>query len=281
GRRGTAVNPSLAVPVSRTGAASWRQPASATSRLTASASRAILGSPAGGNPEDGRFVSRSRRRRRSGPHAQCAPDRALDPVRPRRRAGEPAHGERNYRARFTRCVSSHRRVRGIARGGARAHFLERARGCVGRRAVSGRAPQAPAMTRPSALPCGWRPQINNRDAANQKSSLAIPRQRLSIGTIQFGGAGVSGRVTKSADTDVTSAGEVDERAFRDAMSRFATGVAVATTIDHRGAPVGVTISSMASLSLDPPLVLWNMALRAYSLAAFRRAGVFADRKSVV
>lgn len=86
---------------------------------------------------------------------------------------------------------------------------------------------------------------------------------------------MSGGVTKSADTDVTSAGEVDERAFRDAMSRFATGVAVATTIDHRGAPVGVTISSMASLSLDPPLVLWNMALRAYSLAAFRRAGVFA------
>jgi hypothetical protein len=45
------------------------------------------------------------------------------------------------------------------------------------------------------------------------------------------------------------------RALRDAMGRFATGVTVITTRRADG-PVGITANSFASLSLDPPLVLW-------------------------
>ncbi len=43
--------------------------------------------------------------------------------------------------------------------------------------------------------------------------------------------------------------------YRDAWSRFATGVTVITTIEPGGAVHGMTASSVASVSLDPPLVL--------------------------
>lgn len=44
--------------------------------------------------------------------------------------------------------------------------------------------------------------------------------------------------------------------FREALGRFATGVAVATCAGTGEGPVGVTINSFSSVSLDPPLVLW-------------------------
>ncbi len=43
--------------------------------------------------------------------------------------------------------------------------------------------------------------------------------------------------------------------YRDAWSRFATGVTVITTIEPGGAVHGMTASSVTSVSLDPPLVL--------------------------
>ena len=43
--------------------------------------------------------------------------------------------------------------------------------------------------------------------------------------------------------------------YRDAWSRFATGVTVITTVEPDGAVHGMTASSVTSVSLDPPLVL--------------------------
>ncbi|NQW21155.1 MAG: flavin reductase family protein [Chloroflexi bacterium] len=43
--------------------------------------------------------------------------------------------------------------------------------------------------------------------------------------------------------------------YRDAWSRFATGVTVITTVEPGGAVHGMTASSVTSVSLDPPLVL--------------------------
>jgi flavin reductase (DIM6/NTAB) family NADH-FMN oxidoreductase RutF len=54
------------------------------------------------------------------------------------------------------------------------------------------------------------------------------------------------------------AGHDSGRAFRDALGRFATGVTVITAATPEG-PVGITANSFASLSLDPPLVLWSPA----------------------
>ncbi len=48
---------------------------------------------------------------------------------------------------------------------------------------------------------------------------------------------------------------VDQSAFRAVLGRFATGVTVVTAIDKRGRDVGMTVSALASVSLDPPLVL--------------------------
>ena len=47
---------------------------------------------------------------------------------------------------------------------------------------------------------------------------------------------------------------VDEVAFREAISHFVTGVTVITTL-HDGAPAGMTASAVASVSLDPILLL--------------------------
>ncbi|MEM9394112.1 MAG: flavin reductase family protein [Pseudomonadota bacterium] len=63
--------------------------------------------------------------------------------------------------------------------------------------------------------------------------------------------------------------------LRRSLSCFPTGVAVVTTIGQLGGPVGVTISSFNAVSLDPPLVLWSLALKAASLADFRAADYFA------
>lgn len=68
---------------------------------------------------------------------------------------------------------------------------------------------------------------------------------------------------------------IDPREFRDALGCFATGIAVATARPADGRPVGMTINSFASVSLDPPLVLWSIARTATGFAAFRDAGNFA------
>lgn len=59
------------------------------------------------------------------------------------------------------------------------------------------------------------------------------------------------------DTPFT-ADTIDSRAFRDALGRFATGITV-VTIATRDGPMGFTANSFASVSLDPPLVLWSPA----------------------
>jgi flavin reductase (DIM6/NTAB) family NADH-FMN oxidoreductase RutF len=47
----------------------------------------------------------------------------------------------------------------------------------------------------------------------------------------------------------------DPPLFRQLLGRFATGVTVVTTRDPAGRPIGMTASSVASVSLQPPLVL--------------------------
>jgi flavin reductase (DIM6/NTAB) family NADH-FMN oxidoreductase RutF len=68
---------------------------------------------------------------------------------------------------------------------------------------------------------------------------------------------------------------IDPRALRDALGHFATGVCVITTIGDKDAAVGVTANSFSSVSLDPPLVAWNLSLEAPSLSAFRNHVAFA------
>lgn len=65
-----------------------------------------------------------------------------------------------------------------------------------------------------------------------------------------------------------------ERAFRDALGCFGTGVTVVTTMTDAG-PVGMTANSFASVSLDPPLVLWSPARASKRFGAFEQASNYA------
>jgi flavin reductase (DIM6/NTAB) family NADH-FMN oxidoreductase RutF len=53
----------------------------------------------------------------------------------------------------------------------------------------------------------------------------------------------------------------DARAFRQALGCFPTGVAVVTAAPPEQNPLGITINSFTSVSLDPPLVLWCLDRR--------------------
>jgi 3-hydroxy-9,10-secoandrosta-1,3,5(10)-triene-9,17-dione monooxygenase reductase component len=63
----------------------------------------------------------------------------------------------------------------------------------------------------------------------------------------------------------------DPREFRRALGSFATGVTIITTRAPDGAPLGLTVNSFNSVSLDPPLVLWSLENKALSLPVFQKA----------
>jgi flavin reductase (DIM6/NTAB) family NADH-FMN oxidoreductase RutF len=71
------------------------------------------------------------------------------------------------------------------------------------------------------------------------------------------------------------ADRLDRRDFRRALGQFATGVTVVTARTPDGRKVGVTVNSFASVSLDPPLVLWSLSRQAPSFAEFTHATHFA------
>ncbi len=62
--------------------------------------------------------------------------------------------------------------------------------------------------------------------------------------------------------------------FRRCLGRFATGVTVITCSDSDGTHYGITANSFSSVSLEPPLVLWNIAKVSRSLDAFLEAEHF-------
>lgn len=64
------------------------------------------------------------------------------------------------------------------------------------------------------------------------------------------------------------------RVFRDALGRFATGVTLVTIAGPDG-PMAFTANSFASLSLDPPLVLWSPAKSARRYPFFAAARHYA------
>lgn len=68
---------------------------------------------------------------------------------------------------------------------------------------------------------------------------------------------------------------IDSQELKRVLSCFATGVVVVTTLGPGDSPVGLTVDSFNSVSLDPPLVLWSLSLNAPSLPAFRTHDHFA------
>lgn len=60
-------------------------------------------------------------------------------------------------------------------------------------------------------------------------------------------------------TPQNTSGEDFQRRFRNALGMFATGITVVTTRTPAGEPIGLTVNSFNSVSLDPPLVVWSLA----------------------
>src|ERR1700748_1988306 len=66
---------------------------------------------------------------------------------------------------------------------------------------------------------------------------------------------------------------MDVKAYREALGSFVTGVAVVTAAGP-GTHSGITVNSFASVSLDPPLVLWCMDKRSDRYQAFTKASSY-------
>ncbi|MCG0580124.1 MULTISPECIES: flavin reductase family protein [Burkholderia] len=73
----------------------------------------------------------------------------------------------------------------------------------------------------------------------------------------------------------TGADADEQRRFRAALSMFATGVAVITAPRKEGMPIGITVASFNSVSLDPPLILFSVDRRSLSLGELAGADGYA------
>lgn len=65
----------------------------------------------------------------------------------------------------------------------------------------------------------------------------------------------------------------DPDAYRHVIGHFGSGVTIITSSSPQG-PVGFTASSVASLSLDPPLLMVGVSVGGETLAAIRSSGAF-------
>jgi flavin reductase (DIM6/NTAB) family NADH-FMN oxidoreductase RutF len=66
----------------------------------------------------------------------------------------------------------------------------------------------------------------------------------------------------------------DSRAFRQALGCFPTGIAVMMVSSDEASHIGITVNSFASVSLEPPLVLWCIDRRSGRYPAFVQAAGF-------
>src|SRR5882762_7466386 len=68
---------------------------------------------------------------------------------------------------------------------------------------------------------------------------------------------------------------INPRDFRNALGTYATGVTIITAVAPDGKPYGLTCNSFASVSLNPPLVLWSLGMFSQGLSIFQNASHFA------
>src|ERR1700682_5528897 len=68
---------------------------------------------------------------------------------------------------------------------------------------------------------------------------------------------------------------IDPRDFRNALGTYATGVTIITAVAADGKPYGLTCNSFASVSLNPPLVLWSLGMFSQGVSIFQNASHFA------
>lgn len=73
---------------------------------------------------------------------------------------------------------------------------------------------------------------------------------------------------------MTALSAIDPADLRRTLGCFPTGVAIVTTMSKAEGPIGLAISSFNSVSMEPPLILWSLALSAASLPVFHASDGF-------
>ncbi len=66
-----------------------------------------------------------------------------------------------------------------------------------------------------------------------------------------------------------AAADIDAAQFRGVLSRYPTGVAVISAVSKQGEPLGMTVGSFSSVSLDPPLVSFMADVNSSSWASLK------------
>lgn len=86
---------------------------------------------------------------------------------------------------------------------------------------------------------------------------------------------VSQHPTEIGNELSSDSSSIDPRDFRNALGSYATGVTVITAATPDGKQAGLTCNSFASVSLNPPLVLWSLVIYSPSMSIFQNASHFA------
>jgi len=68
--------------------------------------------------------------------------------------------------------------------------------------------------------------------------------------------------------------QLEPRSLRQLLGQYATGITVVTALDVNQRKIGMTANSFTSVSLDPPLILWNIAKSATHFEDFKQAEYF-------
>ena len=59
--------------------------------------------------------------------------------------------------------------------------------------------------------------------------------------------------------------------FKKTLSMFSTGITIVTAVDNIGNPIGMTVNSFSSVSLNPPLILWSIDKKQPSYNFFKNS----------
>jgi len=93
---------------------------------------------------------------------------------------------------------------------------------------------------------------------------------------------------QTCEYDDTKGGAMDleEKQYRNALGRFTTGVCVVSAVNDVGAPIGMTINSFSSLSLDPSLIQWSIKKQSLCYPLFSHLesysiSVLSDRQAYI
>lgn len=81
-------------------------------------------------------------------------------------------------------------------------------------------------------------------------------------------------VSDPANEFASDSSPIDPRDLRNALGTYGTGVTIITATAADGTPYGITCNSFASVSLNPPLVLWSLGTYSSSLTVFQNASHF-------